>query len=134
MKTFLPYTTFLAAVLILPLTGCGPSQEAAVSGTVTLNGEVLPTGVVSFHPVDKGPIGNGPIEPDGSYTLRTGNQPGIPAGEYIVTVVAYGTPPAGNAEMKPPLLTPRKYADKSQSDLRYQVKPGSNRIDLELTK
>lgn len=123
----------LTAVSALPLLGCGLSQEAAVSGTVTLDGKPLQKGMISFYPAEKGPIGYGNIQPDGSYSLRTGSQSGIPAGEYIVTVVAYNDPPPGQVERMPTLLTPARYAEKSKSDLRYDVTPGSNAIDVAIT-
>ena len=118
------------ASLGLVIAGCGPQLASKVSGNVTVDGTALTQGDVTFAPVGDGQIAYGKIDGSGNYTLRTGSEEGAKPGDYIVTVVATGTPPA--SDKPPPLLTPAKYADKSTSDLKHTVKPGENTINLPL--
>jgi hypothetical protein len=65
--------------LLLPLeVGCG-GGKGAVSGSVTLDGQPLPIGNISFLP-SKGPGATARIE-DGKYSVK-----GVPSGEMKVTV------------------------------------------------
>lgn len=140
--------TWAAAVSVAVLSwfvgGCdtrGSTGAAGgtVSGTVTLDGEPLKLGVVTFHPVAGGQSALGPVANDGTYKLNIGNDVSIPAGEYLVTVdaaepAAYEEGPGGAP--KPPRpgkrITPDKYAKKETTDLRVTVKAGANEIPLEL--
>lgn len=110
--------------------GCGSSTASKVSGVVTVDGIPLTSGDVTFSPVDEGQIAYGKIDGSGNYTLSTENQVGAKPGNYVVTVVATGEPPA--SDKPPPLLTPAKYSDKATSDLKFAVKPGFNQIHLPL--
>jgi hypothetical protein len=130
----------LAALALLA--GCGGG--GSVSGTVTLDGQPLTSGTVTFHPVGPGPTAIGTIKSDGRYELAIGGDRSIPSGDYLVTVDATeavtSEPPAVAAKgpplpPKPPRrLTPAKYADKETTDLRFTVKSGGNTIDLPLKK
>lgn len=113
------------------LTGCGGSLASTVSGKVTLDGTALTSGDVTFAPVGEGQIAYGKIDEAGNYSLTTGNVTGAMPGEYLVTVVATGTPPSNDEP--PPLLTPAKYSDKSTTPFKRSVTPGANTINLELT-
>jgi len=116
----------------LLLCGCG-SKLASVEGTVTLDGKPLSTGTVVFQ--NEGlPMGVGGLSSNGSYTIYTGDQPGLPPGDYQVTVSAYQTRP-GRDEMEEPipvLLTPPRYNKPETSGLTAKVTPGSNRFDFKL--
>ena len=126
----------MAAVM---LCGCGSSYEATVSGTVTLDGRPMDRGhgVVTFHPVEDGALAYGQIGPGGQYEIRTGRADGLTAGEYDITVQVTVMPetPGGdpNVEPLPELITPARYGTREQTDLRFTVKPGRNRIDLALS-
>lgn len=132
--------TAVAAALCLFLSGCG-GGGGSVSGTVTLDGNPLKGGVVTFHPVAGGASAIGAVSKDGTYEVAIGNELGLPPGEYIVTVDAAETvtsePGLAGGPPKPPpppkRITPDKYANKDTSDLRATVKTGSNKIPLELT-
>jgi hypothetical protein len=98
----------------------------------------VPRGTVSFDPVHGGPPGYARIDDGGNYTVFTGREKGLPAGEYQVTVISNeaavsqvsaqgGPPPPG----KP--ITPAWYRTKDTSGLKFTVSPGSNTIDLTLT-
>jgi len=58
-----------------------------------VDGELAPGGIVTFHPVDGGPVAIGNIHDNGTYSLRTGqgnleetDGGTVRSGEYIVTV------------------------------------------------
>jgi hypothetical protein len=125
-------TLFLAAV-----TGCGGPNAASVSGTITLDGKPLPTANVSFYP-DGG--ANAPAygqsDASGRYSLSTGPDAGLAPGKYVAVVVATKEPPQPydktGAEIPPIPITPHKYSDTNTSDLKVEVKAGSNDIPLAL--
>jgi len=120
------------------MVGCGGTYDATVSGNVTLDGNVVPRGTVAFHPTSSGAAGYSPIDPTGSYSIRTGRETGLPAGEYQVTVSANEAPSAadiakGGAPPPGKPITPMRYRTKETSGLRYTVESGNNEINLELT-
>jgi hypothetical protein len=124
-------------VVLVGLVGCGGAYDATVVGMVTLDGNAVPTGSISFVPASGGPQGYAMVEPSGSYEVFTGREAGLAPGQYNVSVVARessttlskggGPPPPG----KP--ITPRWYASPATSGLTFNVEPGSNEINLELS-
>ena len=94
------------------IAGCGGAYDSSAHGVVTLDGKVVPRGTVSFHPVAGGPAAYAMIGDDGSYSIRTGRQEGLPSGDYLVSVTANeaaavaqtdkgGPPPPGKPSMSP---------------------------------
>ena len=146
-KLFECRVSLILLVAAVGLVGCGGGTDlsATVQGSVTLSGQLVESGTVTFHPVGGGPIAYGKINHDGTFALRTGqgdlrdpDSGGVAPGEYIATVVvlarldepevyAQGGPPT-----PPPRLTPEKYASKETSDLRVTVEAGRNVIALPL--
>ena len=126
-----------AAAVCLCLSGCG-EPAGSVSGTVTLDGQPLNLGVVTFHPVAGGPAAIGAVTKNGTYEVSIGGQMSIPTGEYLVTVDAaepVTVEMTGGGPKPPPApkrITPDKYANKDTTELRVTVKTGSNKIPLEL--
>jgi hypothetical protein len=129
---------YLACAALVSVTGCGGPYDASARGMVTLDGKVVPRGMVSFNPVSGGPVAYAMIGEDGHYVVRTGRDEGLPAGDYQVSITAYeapavaqtdkgGPPPPGKA------ITPVWYRMKETSGLKFNVKPGKNEINLELT-
>lgn len=125
----------LAATLLLAA-GCG-RHAGKVSGLVTLDGQPLTNGVVSFTPVKAGSSAYGTIGSDGRYRLQTGAETGIDPGEYKVTIAANATPEQAAAmgikvgrEGIMPLLTPQRYGDVATTPLSATVKSGSQEIDF----
>lgn len=122
----------------LALIGCGGVYDASVQGIVTLDNNPIPRGTVSFSPVSDGPAAFGQIAADGSYTLNTGREAGLPLGQYRVSVVA-NEPPAvertasGGPPPPGPPITPAWYRSPTSSGLEVKVDSGSNDINLELT-
>jgi hypothetical protein len=70
----------LSAVVTLAV-GCGP-QTATVQGKVTVNGEPLKSGSVSFQSAT-GLVVDAPIQPDGTYTAAN-----VPVGTAKVVISA----------------------------------------------
>jgi hypothetical protein len=121
---------------LIGIVGCGGAYDASVAGSVTLDGNAVPRGTITFAPVNGGPAGYARID-GGKYTVYTGREEGLPAGDYDVTVISNeaaaaqanangGPPPPGKA------ITPAWYRAKDTSGLKFTVKPGSNSIDLPL--
>jgi hypothetical protein len=131
----------LLALGAFPGVGCGNPGEKliGVAGKVTVDGQPLKTGSVSFRPDEES--GNksahqptGTIEADGSYELFvTAGRKGAPPGAYRVVVIAYDNPQPGK-----PLKSfiDRQYVDEKTTPLRIEVieKPELGRYDLKLTK
>lgn len=82
----------LIAILILGTTvsfiGCGgnPLGREDVTGSVTLDGQPLDQGLISFEPKlrGEGHVGSGTSIKDGRYVIPANK--GIPAGEYLVRI------------------------------------------------
>lgn len=127
---FLGWTVLGICAVIVP-GGCGESFDLAqVSGTVTVDG--IPAGnlQVLFEPQDKSqPSSIGFTKADGTYLLRcSSGVDGAVVGPHTVRVEPVEVDdPAG-----PPLTIPAKYNTSSQ--LKEEVKPGTNTIDLKLTR
>lgn len=130
--------TSCAVVMLVAMVGCGGSSEATVRGIVTLDGTPVPRGSISFVPAMDGSQAYAMSDEAGSYEVFTGREPGLKAGEYKVVVVARkqskiqvndrgGPAPPGEA------ITPRWYASPATSGLSFNVEPGSNKINLELS-
>jgi hypothetical protein len=130
----------LVLLLAAGAAGCGKGLPASVSGTVTLDGRPLTTGLVTFLPAASGPVAYGAIGPQGRYSIQTGSKGGLEPGDYSVTVAANAPPPAapppaGGPKYAEPMLllvTPRRYADKQTTPLKATVSPGSQTIDFAL--
>ena len=132
------YGCALFAIALVAVGGCGGAYDSTVSGKVTLDGSIVPRGTVSYDPVQGGPAGYARIQENGNYSVFTGREKGLPAGEYQVTVISSeapasqvtstgGPPPPGKA------ITPAWYRTKDTSGLKVTVNSGSNEINLELT-
>ena len=129
----------LAVMGLVCLVGCGGPYEATMRGKVTLDGEPISSGMVTFNATGgDGISAYAKVNESGDYRVKTGQEFGLNAGEYVVTIVARektdalygangGPPPAGK------LLTPQWYRSPSTSGLSVSVESGKNNYDLELT-
>jgi hypothetical protein len=131
-------------------TGCAPSAErlVAVSGAVTVEGEPLRLGWVTFYPDEaRGNTGShlpwGQIRQDGTYELSTNGRPGAPPGAYKVVVAATHDaipikPPRGKdgKPWQPRWLVHEKYTSPATTDLRIEVmeRPSPGSYDLRLAR
>ena len=127
----------VVAAWILALGCYGNRHEAEVSGHVTLDGNSIGPGSVVFAP-DGGKRNPaiGAIQPDGSYMLKTSRDVGLPPGKYQVSLQIVELPTnlaPGERDMRPTKSRiPAKYTDTTTSGFEFEVKPGSNTIDLPL--
>jgi hypothetical protein len=129
----------LCALLVLSCSKKDDIPETVpVAGKVTVDGNPLAAGNVSYHAFDKeqktGAMIAGQIDSTGGYVVYTGGKDGAPPGRYKVTV----TPsmiPTGDSKM-PSMPFHAKFTDVSKTPLVVTVAanapPGT--YDLKLTK
>jgi hypothetical protein len=130
----------LIALGCLCLSSCGSGDSIGrtypVKGKVTVNGEPLKLGTLTFWPnAAKGskssPEAAGQIAEDGSYELYTKGKAGALLGSYKVTVVAQTIPDSTTPE-KAKLLVPEKYTNRETTPLVIEVvaSPEAGAYDL----
>ncbi len=78
----------ITSALLLLVAGCGSGSTGSISGTVTLNGELLGKGYISFTPEDgQGGTAGGAIEAGGYQVTQ------LKPGKYRVLVAGEPTGP-----------------------------------------
>jgi hypothetical protein len=131
----------IVMVLLLCVAGCGKdAATGSVSGVVRLDGKPLTLGSVRFIP-SAGRSASGEIQSDGTFTLGTyGKRDGAVIGMHRVTVIAITPVPDApkesrmlkeNPKAKP--LVPSRYNSPGSSGLTFEVKPGDNHAEFDLT-
>lgn len=142
MKCWLRPPRLLTVLLALAtLAGCqnnGPSV-ANVSGTVTHQGKAIPNLTINFFPADGRPSW-GMTDANGYYTLHWDEDyDGAEIGTHQVSVAFVpGSQGAESGRTKTPPATPAEQASITskygieKSPLTFEVKPGSQTIDLKL--
>lgn len=122
----------LAALAMAAIaTGCG-SSNAQVHGKVTLpDGSPAIGVVVSFQEPTLQLGATGVTDMQGVYNLHT-EKPGdgAPLGNYKIAVFQPG--PADSSQPDPPRLFPKRYENRDQSQLAFEVKPGDNEFNIAL--
>ena len=106
---------------VLAFIGCDKTHESTLTGKVTYKGEPAGLVMINFHFDGKGPMAYAVSEENGRYEAMVGSRRGLKPGKYRVAL---------EAAMGPKL--PEKYNSVETSDLMYEVKPGRNKIDIEL--
>jgi hypothetical protein len=108
-----------------------------VSGTVTLDGEPIGPRFLVFVPESGGTNpANGTIQPDGSYELKTAHTAGLHPGKYKVSVAVLDQSEVPRGERSYEVAKsriPTKYNDINSSGLEFEVRAGSNSIDIPLS-
>jgi hypothetical protein len=116
--------------------GCGGSDAnvGRVDGIVRLDGKPVPNGKVLFQPA-AGRGSTGVIQPDGTFNFGS---EGAVLGQHKVAIVAFepgkvtGQSPGGpRAPLK--AIVPERYLAAGTSGLTFEVKPGDNHAEFELT-
>jgi hypothetical protein len=122
---------FATLALALLAIGCGGSSNAVhVQGKVSLRGEPLPRGVVTFFPASGRPV-SAPISSQGEYSAK------LSPGEYTAIVnVGVPLPPGykeGDPLPKPEFDLPTEYTSAARSKLTATVSAqGQKPIDFNL--
>ncbi|GAA4428991.1 hypothetical protein [Bremerella cremea] len=121
--------------LLALLTGCGPDDGLLhVSGTVTLDGQPIENGSISFMPVNGGSMGGGLIE-NGQIDARSA------PGEMAVQIHAHKTVQVKNPSQEQierglteetVSILPAPY--NQQSKLRIKVDSSNHHFDFDLKK
>jgi hypothetical protein len=135
---------WLAGLAVLAAVGCATEklpEYHAVTGRVTLAGQPLTSGSVSYRSVDPGNTEQptGVIDPQGQYTLYTQQRPGAPPGKYRVIVFAnegLRERPGTAAPGLPKSLISRRFQNPKTTPLERTVQPSAPpaHYDLEVTK
>jgi hypothetical protein len=122
----------LFAAAVCALASCGDSSLSQVSGKVTVDGQPMEKGAISFFPTDgKSPTTGGAIKA-GQYQVQ------VPVGAMTVKISMpkvvgqkklYNTPNSPAYPVTAEALPPR-YND--QTTLKLEVKPGTTTKDWEL--
>lgn len=89
-------------LLLIPMIafGCGTSDEMnrqAVSGTVSLAGNPIPSGLIEFSPMGAEGISSGASITEGEYSIPTDK--GLPPGDYLIRIYSAGTETEEASEM-----------------------------------
>ena len=128
------YTNLLAVLAVtctLALAGCG--SKASVSGEVTLDGQPIELGALTFQssgmPKLSATIGEG-----GKYELEHAGKRWVEPGSYVVTVRGYERDTKSDPNRPPhhKVITPTIYSSVTTSGLSAEVKTGSNQFNFEL--
>ncbi len=124
------------AVFALP--GCGPKGEyAAVHGQVTCNGRMVTEGQVVFFEPEQNVYQAARIRPDGTYSAKMSDGPGLLLGTYQVAVM----PPVieGPNSKSPGPRAPGKhqeipirYRNPKSSGLKLEVLRGDNAFPIDM--
>ncbi len=109
------------------LSGCDGSEPhptlVNVHGLVSYLERPLSGGSIVFIPDEEhgntGPLVHADIQPDGTYSLRNSERPGVPPGSYRVTVRSSGPLPGQGGQYWP--QPPEKYSDPRTSGLTCKV-------------
>lgn len=143
----------MCGLVLSAASGCGndldqqfvlehPGELHPVAGKVYFNGKPVQGAIVTFFPASPtAQAGNlvhdqaaathashhGRTGPDGTYEIDSPG-PGVPVGEYLVTVSWKGLSATGPGANHPPEQLPQKYQDPATSGLKATVKPGDNLI------
>lgn len=125
-----------ATLLIASLAGCGSEYGSTATGIVTLDGNPISPGLVTFVPEDPTAVPSvSNLDSNGGYELKTNKLPGLSPGKYRASVQAFRPPdvPEGQRSFEPSKpLVPEKYFQVTTSGLEYNVELGSNTINIEL--
>ena len=134
-------TLLLSLALVILIAGCG-ERKMKLGGLVTFADDDAPvtSGFVIFTAIGADFQSRGKIGADGTYTLSsTGNNDGIPPGEYAVSLVGVekntqvDTPDGSYFTLSEPLILP-KYTSPETSDLTFTVDGSTKRYDIQVER
>jgi hypothetical protein len=116
---------FFCLLLFTLCLGCGGKPVAKLfpaNGKITVQGKPLGYGRVIYKPIAGGDAeeSRGTIDATGSYTMHTGDRPGVPAGSYVVQVFAI-SPESEKDSTKPPVWGANVKYTQPESGLKIEV-------------
>lgn len=131
-------TWLVAFVGLLFLAGCGPAPKPTgqLQGSVTFEGAPVKDAKVQLQSPTTGESFATKVDADGKFAFDRA----VTAGEYKVVVLpSFDMPPPGPGAAPPPKPgerkdIPERYRAMDKTDLKVEVKPGSNTYDAKLTK
>lgn len=136
-----PATTLVSLVLLAAsLAGCGGSQSVGVAGTVTLDGQPLPEGLISFEPISKsaGQRRDAMIE-NGDFALPA-NEGVLPGMEFKVEIKSfrktgrkYLNADMGASHDEVEQIIPAEYNTASTLQIEVAAESERNRFQFELS-
>jgi hypothetical protein len=121
---------FAVCALSATTGGCsGRSELAAVTGTVTLDGQPLPSAFIVFAPTGSGTSSRGKTDAAGRYEMMfSDREKGAWIGENMVRI---STGDVGSGDQAGPKeIVPAVY--NRDTTLKVVVQPGSNTFDFQL--
>jgi hypothetical protein len=125
---------YALAACCLALTGCGDSSNA-VRGRVTIDGQPVESGSITFEPADGQGQATGAMIKVGSYELTGAQAPGPGA----KTVVIQASRKTGRTVKAGPPFPPEHMIEEEEqlrydgpSALQAQINPGNNECNFEL--
>ena len=128
-------------VLVLTVTvlaGCKQLEPIGrIRGRVTFQGKPVTEGLVVFSNTQKGVFMTAAIDKDRNYVVTSAAGPGIPLGQYQVTVTPPIDEPKLGPNFEPPPIKsfpniPGRYRDVKTSDLSLEVKEGDNLFNVQM--
>jgi hypothetical protein len=133
----------VVVTILLPVlsVGCGESgpTPVIVRGTVTLDGKPATEGGVTYHDVATGlQQFAGGIAPNGTYSIRSRKEEGLPPGLYHVTVLVTETAAntTGESIALPKSVSSQKFFNPKTTPFKIEVKAGAppGAYDLAVTR
>lgn len=128
------FLALTAVALVGGLVGCSRGPElGTVSGTVKVNGQVLPYAYVVFQPINPpGAYGSAYANDLGEYKLQfSRGRDGAPVGQHRVSIRAVkGDEVPEGSPAAPQVKIPAKY--NTETELVREVVPGHNAHDFDL--
>ena len=119
-----------AALTILPLSGCAPSEAptGTVTGSVTVKGKPLTNAMVTIFSPAIGRGTNCRIDETGGYVTPIG----LPLGSYAVVVEKVPPPPGEIAVPGMPPGVPGEYGASHTTPLKVEVVSGETKYDVSI--
>ncbi len=122
------------SLALLLVSGCGDSRPplAPITGTVTIDGQPLEQGTITFLP-DSGRSAHGRIEAGAIRDVTTWEGgDGVQLGPVQVVIQSITNPDTIEADVEHRWLIPRRYGDPQRSGLTLTITPGMPPVELEL--
>jgi hypothetical protein len=128
----LPLAACVAVAILF--VGCGSQDWGYLNGTVTLNGQPVGPGTITFEPVNADRSGSmASFSADGKYSvISAGRKEGAKVGEYRVLIQGGESFGAEEAGPRPASKIRPRYANPNTSDLTVTIEPGTKTVDFDL--